>query len=373
MHFAPKSLCIRELWVYPVRGAKGVQVQTAALLLGAGFAMDGTWCVVDSQAPERPVSSMATLAITPSLMTADDGTVQLELTVAGMKRLRLQHDFEEGPLEPLLLTERGDQGIADTCRRHPEGSQWISEYLSRVACDAGASESVDGKPRFALVRLYRLASPLRHPMLRTTLQRERGASCSDSADESSADDASASSRLAALCSMGVEPEQRVQYRHSNLHLSLLNPRTAHALGKRPVAANVIITAPAGIEETWQQVLVQPRKSARTSSGLCGTPEAPATLQRIRLSRDATPRPLQAYTAAPRQEGVVTVGDAIVVLKSNPSRRKIFERGPMGMSPETARALCSVVLFAFVSFALIIAATLFANRSSMASAMGADEL
>lgn len=130
---------ITELWVYPVIGCAGVSVSSAELLPDAGFALCGTWAIIERASQETVVAyNDRTLTITP---TFEDDGMYLVLTAPGMPdKLWLEQDFNEGLLEPVLLRERAQYGISDVCRRHPQGSYWIVSIRSargpRVASPA---------------------------------------------------------------------------------------------------------------------------------------------------------------------------------------------------------------------------------------------
>ena len=380
----PEGRRIKQLWVFPVRGCKGASVAVADILPGAGFAVDGMWCIVDRADPTRIVEDELTHAISVSVSTTTDGKHKiLCLRAQGMPPLSLRLDGEGGVTEQLQLTEGlSNRGLADSGRRHPQGSQWISEYMGRPC---------------ALIRLSRaITSPTAHPVLRARTRLSAGDSSPDSFRSGSGSVGSAmegrrapglmrasgatrvrslsdptappsppsppalSSPLAASApSFAVAPsaedgrlvrrgsvgaDGKLLYRHDHLQVRLFNPSSSLSLSQQfhdVPTANIVVSAPAGEEDTWRQVMITQPGGTRGGSGAVGGGGSSSgrvvTMQRSPVSRSSgMPKPLCAFTMAPTQYGQLHVGDEISVVRYASTSRPLMVPGAPG-SPKGARA------------------------------------
>lgn len=360
-HATGREATIIGLHVFPIIGCLGAPVTAAELLPDAGFAMDSTWAIVSRASPDEIFTNEATESIRIALQ--DDGA-NLVLTAPGMAALCLEHDFAEGLLEPVLLKERAQHGIGDVCRRHPQGSLWVSEYLLKVKGEAALSEQAYpvsqrswrsiGEAPFGLLRLQRVASLLGHqkPVMCSSLARE------STSESSSGDDSSGSGDEGSLGSPRRAARSLPKFQHSRPHLSWVNANSVRRrldtnaswlqivteLARRVSSrllwpermpeclahANVVIAAPRDLEATWRQVMVRKR-----DGGIIAVDWY--------LSR--TTSDWHAYTVMPRQGGELHVGDRVDVVRwrgrtqaSLASRTKPLAPGPMGISGEAFKVV-----------------------------------
>ena len=257
-----------------------------------------------------------------------------------------------------------------------------------------------GELPFALVRLNLVASPMKHPMLRSSLlESVSDSSSGDEGSTGSGDEGSPVKRKKSSTPFGQETtrgrsltsasQQRAdnRFRCSRPSCSLLNRLSARALepglGKfipywpggqsEKLTANIIITAPAGTETTWRQVIIHRHDGSVVA------------MQRIlhtsRTDSAGTSQASQAYYMLPRQGGELRVGDMVTVVKQagrRAAKRRANKPPPPGGTldiSEAWKSLRSIALFVLCT-AAVLATAVVAQRnvadSTGEAALPADE-
>ena len=136
-----------EIWIYPIKSCRGVQVQSARVT-PAGLQYDRMMCVVDLEGTvvarceaisQRKMPVLATVEVS----LADDAS-SIRLCAPGMPPLKLPLDEGSHQMEPLITVQASSVSTEEgggwwlgqtTARQSIAGSAWFSEYLNRNAGD----------------------------------------------------------------------------------------------------------------------------------------------------------------------------------------------------------------------------------------------
>ena len=153
-HYQPKVVAlgpiIEELWVYPVKGCRGVRVPTAKLT-ASGLEHDRLFCVIDVDGEvvaareaisKRKLPALATVSV--AFVTDDDGAPAIELSAEGMAapcRVPLGAAAYAAEAEVTVECSGRSTTAADgggwrlgaiAGRAHARASAWLTEHLNRA-------------------------------------------------------------------------------------------------------------------------------------------------------------------------------------------------------------------------------------------------
>mmetsp|Transcript_3681 Transcript_3681/g.6451 ORF Transcript_3681/g.6451 Transcript_3681/m.6451 type:complete len:405 (-) Transcript_3681:280-1494(-) len=156
------SYAVAELWVYPVKGCQGVQVDSASVT-PAGLALDRAFAVVDAQGLRYPQHECISARKMPALLqirtTLGEGSLTLDAPGMPTVRVPLGKLQEEGSKElmvacadSVLIGDSGgwSLGSLEGTTAGDALSEWLSEFLN--AADKGKQRKP--KTRFELVRTF---------------------------------------------------------------------------------------------------------------------------------------------------------------------------------------------------------------------------
>ena len=152
-HYQPKVVAlgpvIEELWVYPVKGCRGVRVPSAKLT-ASGLEHDRLFCVIDVDGEvvaareaisKRKLPALATISVA---FTDDGGAPAIELSAEGMAapcRVPLGAAAYESESEVTVECSGRSTTAADgggwrlgavAGHAHARASAWLTEHLNRV-------------------------------------------------------------------------------------------------------------------------------------------------------------------------------------------------------------------------------------------------
>ena len=111
---------VSALYVYPIKSCAGIRVSEWPVV-ERGFYADRRWMIVD---PKGKFVTQRELAELSQVRTAIDGHT-LHLTAPGRAPLTLPLAFDAGLSRSVTVWRDTTLGVV-----HPEGSEWISKYLS---------------------------------------------------------------------------------------------------------------------------------------------------------------------------------------------------------------------------------------------------
>jgi len=109
-----------ELYVYPVKGCRGVRVDSASVV-ERGFAGDRRWMIVDADRKFVTQRTERRLALVRAVL-GDDPV--LELSAPGAGAVRVPSTYDAGPRREVQVWSHVGSAVA-----HAEGSAWISAFL----------------------------------------------------------------------------------------------------------------------------------------------------------------------------------------------------------------------------------------------------
>lgn len=179
---------IKELWVYPVKGCRGVRVKSARVV-SSGLEFDRAWCIVDcageavsqlEACSKRKLPILATIEVA----FAADG-LSLLLRAPGMPELAVPTSLEAYASQHVLRVQcSGKSTTADSgggwwlgeldCKAFAPAGDWLDAYLNR---DLGAGKLLSGKKKttYALARsLERGLEMTSYPVIFPLVQHGQG-------------------------------------------------------------------------------------------------------------------------------------------------------------------------------------------------------
>jgi uncharacterized protein YcbX len=110
---------VTALYVYPVKGCRGIRVDRAAVV-ARGFAGDRRWMIVDADGMFVTQRTHPQLALVRTALGGDGIT----LDAPGLATLRLPVAYEQGRRRDVQVWSH-----VGAARVHEDGSDWVSRYL----------------------------------------------------------------------------------------------------------------------------------------------------------------------------------------------------------------------------------------------------
>jgi len=156
---------IDEIWVYPVKGCRGIQVESARLT-PTGFEFDRTWCIVDTEGKnitrmeainQRKMPSLVKVSVT---FSPDKSSISLQ--APDMPILTIPTAVEAYSNEETLNVECCGKSTTTGAgwslgfiegKMHAEGSAWFTKFLNQQVQPGGKLRSgFTQASKYALVR-----------------------------------------------------------------------------------------------------------------------------------------------------------------------------------------------------------------------------